>query len=536
MEAKYQMVRSNTISISEEPASVSFWPFAVSAPPSFRRVLTEEAANSIEGLYVMAREGSWRKVVETSRKLCEGRDAYEVLPMITYRVLALMKLGQYGAAADELSALGDLDASNLHHEAHTELADLGGIEGVMGGGAPKGREAGGIAGLVGTGTTAKVLGGAGVDSLLSAASNAAATHFRAGSAVPFALRLLHAQLPHRLGQSSLSLDRLCELLARTTRKVDSLAAVSLPASEIVQHRTTFGEETPAAPDPADLLWGFGAGVPVAPPPAPVARPSPPRTTTGGGGGAASGAPPAAPPPSYELELWQMRQEVLVFSLVTLHLQLRQYSSALRWVHWLLKRRGGAASPLAPHLLAQAGYIQLLLGEIGGARKLFQVVKRLVDRELASVLSSATNPFSDGGSSRRGANTKPPPPAHVPRSSPAELQAMVAMFEALLQFADGRFIEARNCFERALEHQPSSMAAVVNSSACGMQVCDVGTGIAGLEECLRGQPLLGLHEALVMNLSCMYELAAPAPAESKRALSAWIARCAPDDFDLTCARL
>lgn len=59
---------------------------------------------------------------------------------------------------------------------------------------------------------------------------------------------------------------------------------------------------------------------------------------------------------------------------------------------------------------------------------------------------------------------------------------------------------------------------------------------GLEGGLQARPKAHLREPVLLNLCSMYELSSSsASAESKRRLSAWAARFAPDDFDLTCTR-
>jgi hypothetical protein len=46
----------------------------------------------------------------------------------------------------------------------------------------------------------------------------------------------------------------------------------------------------------------------------------------------------------------------------------------------------------------------------------------------------------------------------------------------------------------------------------------------------------LRESVLLNLCSMYELSSStASAEARRKLAAWAARCAPDDFDLSCIR-
>lgn len=72
---------------------------------------------------------------------------------------AITQLRMYGAAADELRSVGDFNSPRLRYEEHP--SEYPG---------------------------------------------------RSGSFVPFALRWLHAELPHRLGQSAATMDRLYSLL------------------------------------------------------------------------------------------------------------------------------------------------------------------------------------------------------------------------------------------------------------------------------------------------------------------------------------
>ena len=61
-------------------------------------------------------------------------------------------------------------------------------------------------------------------------------------------------------------------------------------------------------------------------------------------------------------------------------------------------------------------------------------------------------------------------------------------------------------------------------------------LQSLEGSLKGSPAAMLEEALLANLSSMYELSsASAGTEAKRQLGAWAANIAPDDFDAACVR-
>ena len=51
-----------------------------------------------------------------------------------------------------------------------------------------------------------------------------------------------------------------------------------------------------------------------------------------------------------------------------------------------------------------------------------------------------------------------------------------------------------------------------------------------------EPSTFLYEPFLLNICSMYELASLDSTNSKRLLSSYISRVAPDDFDLMCTRL
>lgn len=70
----------------------------------------------------------------------------------------------------------------------------------------------------------------------------------------------------------------------------------------------------------------------------------------------------------------------------------------------------------------------------------------------------------------------------------------------------------------------------------MYLKDLSGAIKVLEDSLQQSPIEMLNESLVLNLCSMYELACPNSESTKKTLSSWITRIAPDDFDMMCTRL
>ncbi|CAK9256119.1 unnamed protein product [Sphagnum jensenii] len=131
-----------------------------------------QTTSNVTRLRKLARQGAWRTLVEKVKD-AKKRGALampdEEVTYGTYHLLALMKLRSYGAAADELAALGDLDSPHYQYEQHPLLYPG-----------------------------------------------------KSGSMVPFALRCMHAELPHRTGQTSTTMERLYALLAHCNSRVTAV--------------------------------------------------------------------------------------------------------------------------------------------------------------------------------------------------------------------------------------------------------------------------------------------------------------------------
>eukprot|EP00898_Chlorokybus_atmophyticus_P006088 jgi/Chlat1/6480/Chrsp45S06057 len=405
--------------------------FARAPPPVMRRQASGDVPATVEGLQTLARQGSWRGVLDKV-KSWRGSHASSPLPphlslsFSAYNALALAKLRMLGAAVEEIRAMGDLDGTQT------------------------------------------------------------------GSLVPFALRWLAAELPHRMAggggkqQQSVgvgvgvgvgdgvvdagspfanTLDRLYALLDSCVRNVDSYQA------QVGEQTTT---SSFASGDDANdaVFW------------------QPDIATSSS---------------QVLLGRWRARQEIVVYSILNHHLSQKQYAVALQWLVWLIKRKRGrangsssAAAPVDPFLVSKLGAVQLQMGDADRAKEAFAWAERAA----------------------AGRND-------------ASVQAQLALNRGLLHFAAKNYAAAVTQFDAVMQHQrPANALAAV----CLMHSKNARGAIQVLEESLATSPSTHLSETLVLNLCCMYELAAASPVDAKRALAGWLTRGAPDDFDISCTRL
>ncbi|GAQ88369.1 hypothetical protein KFL_004220080 [Klebsormidium nitens] len=408
-------------------------------PSSFRRRAIGEVPGSLEGVAQLAREGAWRSILVKFKERAEAGPPAEQLVWQTWNVLALVKLRMYGAAADELRSIGDISSPRFRYEEHP-------------GEYPE----------------------------------------RSGSFVPFALRWLHAELPHRLGQAGATMDRLYSLLELCKVEVARRSAAVPGGAALLAGDNAAPGDWLAASDVGvsgreDFLTGELAGLSIS-----GERPETDSTGLLGDADASSGAPPSTSGAA-EVRTWRRRQEVVLLSILNLHLQQRDFAAALSWLHALLRQRGKD-----PHVWAMLGCVQLQMGDLEAARATFTRSEQLMGDAAQSSLLLHRN---------RG----------------------------LLHFALKNYSAALEEWDLILVAQPWNAVAANNKALCLMYSRDLVGAIAVLERTLREHPLQALNETLVLNLASMYELASSNAAELKRTLSAWISKIAPDDFDILCTR-
>ncbi|KAJ7531375.1 hypothetical protein O6H91_14G041800 [Diphasiastrum complanatum] len=402
---------------------------------SLRKISTKDFASDVKKLQGLACKGQWRALLEMVK---EARNFFvllspnEQITYSTYHVLALMKLGSYGAASDELASIGDLDGPKYHYEQYSDLYPG-----------------------------------------------------QFGSMVPFSLKWLHAELPHRLGMTTATIDRLYSLLDFCSRRYDDVQAKLESASMIF------------ASDPVSvLLTGLTDGttdsLPVAPQPLHDDFHSNERAVD---------SPKQPSALQTLLGRWKRRREIVLFSILNHHLSQREFMVALNLLNQLLESK-----PSDPILWSKFGYVQLQLGDFEGAKATFLKVEGLTGEESLGALTDTS------------------------------FACLLARNEGLHSFVEKKYPAAIKAFNAVLERNPEDAVAANNKALCLMYSRDLIKATQVLEEMLQTHTLVALNETLVLNLCSMYELASVNSIESKRTLSAWMLQIAPDDFDLTCTRL
>lgn len=378
-----------------------------------------QASSELPSLRKLARQGAWRALVDKVKGAkAQGSltTPVEELNYATYHLLALMKLRSYGAAADELAAVGDLNSKQYRYEEYPSVYPD-----------------------------------------------------KSGSMVPFALRWMHAELPHRNGQTAATIERLYALLEFCNSRIESLQVndSSLPLEPIVTNEdvdTAAGVEEVGTTVEEEDFGEFVAS----------------DTTV----------------PGKLLLTWLRRKEVIVFALVGHHLFQKQYIVALQWMNQLLAR-----SPTDTDLLSKVGYVQLQLGDLGGAHQTFSKVDTLLSGTIDEKLLN-----------------------------------MAGRNRGLLHFAEKQYTKAFDEFTAVLSRSPYDMVSANNKALCLMYQRELLGATSVLEDSLQSSPRSTLNETMVLNLCSMYELASMNSLESKRNLSAWLVTHAPDDFDPSCTRL
>ncbi|KAL3679197.1 hypothetical protein R1sor_022153 [Riccia sorocarpa] len=452
-----------------------------SSAAAFKKLSIKDATTDLAGLKLLMRQGSWRAIadkVKEVKKRSMLRFPDEQIVYSTFHVLALMKLRSYELAAEELKAIGDLNSKNFRFEHHGDIYPG-----------------------------------------------------KSGSMVPFALRWLQAELPHRLGKTSTTIDLLYDLLAHCNERIDFLQSSieqrskrdsesreqstvtadsakedrqeensnpAVPATEEKEHKETVntsveedGSPSPKVELPTEepAMSDVGSNF----------LPSEVIEDDDFGDFVTSTVDEGNTVYSTLLNRWRRRQEVVLCSVLGHHLSQKDYMVCLKWLEDLVKKR--------PHdvvVLSKFGYVQLQLGDLYGARRTFATVEAICEQQ--------------------------------GRSGSSLIARLLARNRGLLYFSLKQYPKAMKEFEAVLELDPGDVVAANNKALCLMYSRDLVTATQVLETALQRYPLTALNETLVLNLCSMYELASMNSVESKRTLSAWILRLAPDDFDLTCTRL
>ncbi|CAI5495563.1 unnamed protein product [Closterium sp. Naga37s-1] len=393
----------------------------------------------------MERQGSWRAIVD---KVVEGyklAGLAQQLALRGYHVLALMKLRMYGAAAEELTLLGNLDSPQYRYEAHPGMYPG-----------------------------------------------------RKGSMLPFALRWLAAELPHRMGNPALTLERLCALQAYCTAKVshrmgnpafsfERLCAVK--GWQAVRHALV-SHHLAQRDYPTALLWLQR-----------LLRYEP------------SNAALLSRYGLVRLQLGDVEGASAAFGLVEKMVVHREVE---------MESEGGSGGG------GEEGAGEGGGGGGGGGGETAGNASNTAGAE-AGAGAGATG--AGGGGSDGGVGA-----GGVTAANVGEMKRLVRLNKALVHFARKEHGQALQLFTAVTKEDPTNSIAANNKALCLMYGRDLATAVRVLEDQLQASPLTAVDETVVLNLCSMYELAASDTLNAKSTLSNWLTRLAPDDFDFACTRL
>ncbi|CAL5365452.1 unnamed protein product [Camellia sinensis] len=206
--------------------------------------------------------------------------------------------------------------------------------------------------------------------------------------------------------------------------------------------------------------------------------------------------------SVSAELWRKREAFVMNSIISHHLSHKEFGVCLNLIEDLISRCGDGDNQY-PVLLSKLGYIQLQFGDLEGGKATFDKIEGLVKEKM---------------------------------DDDVELKNLVSRNKALVYLVGKDYVSAVREYGECIERDGSDVVAINNKALCLMYLRELSGSITVLEGALERVPTVALNETLVVNLCSMYELAYVNHSDTKRTLSNWIARVAPDDFDSSCTRI
>ncbi|GKD50521.1 trafficking protein particle complex subunit 12-like protein [Tanacetum coccineum] len=200
------------------------------------------------------------------------------------------------------------------------------------------------------------------------------------------------------------------------------------------------------------------------------------------------------------DVWRKREGLVINSIISHHLSHKEFGVCLELIKDLMKRDETAVGKAV--LMSKLGYIQMQLGDLECAKASFNVVEGIVNEEKMEV----------------------------------EMKNLVNRNKALMFMVGKDYVSAVREYQECIDRDATDVVAINNKGLCLMYLRDLADGIKVLEKALESVPTAALNETLVVNLCSMYELAYVNHMDTKKTLSNWIARVAPDDFDSSCSFL
>ncbi|KAI3930647.1 hypothetical protein MKX01_037093 [Papaver californicum] len=201
-----------------------------------------------------------------------------------------------------------------------------------------------------------------------------------------------------------------------------------------------------------------------------------------------------------VENWRKREVFVINSISNHHLSNKEIGVCLKLLKDLVSKN--EPDPLS---LSKLGYIQLQFGDLEGSKNSFNRIENLL---------------KDGNYSL----------------DEVKMKNLVNHNKALIYLVGKDYISAVREYGECIERDATDVVAVNNKALCLMYLRDLTDSIKVLESALESIPTFALNETVVVNLCSMYELAYVGHSDVKKTLNNWIAKVAPDDFDLSCTRV
>ncbi|KAK9271603.1 hypothetical protein L1049_001965 [Liquidambar formosana] len=203
-----------------------------------------------------------------------------------------------------------------------------------------------------------------------------------------------------------------------------------------------------------------------------------------------------------VNIWKRREDFVVNSIISHHLSHKEFNVCVELIKDMIRRDSSN-----PVVLSKLGYVQMQVGDLEGAKAVFDRVEGMMNEAISGGLLSEI-----------------------------EFKNLVNRNKALVYMVGKDYVSAVREYDECIERDGSDVVAVNNKAICLMYLRDLSDSIKVLENALERVPTVALNESLVVNLCSMYELAYVNHSDIKRTLSNWIARVAPDDFDSSCTRI
>eukprot|EP01102_Stenamoeba_stenopodia_P012210 TRINITY_DN3825_c0_g1_i1.p1 TRINITY_DN3825_c0_g1~~TRINITY_DN3825_c0_g1_i1.p1 ORF type:complete len:509 (-),score=78.33 TRINITY_DN3825_c0_g1_i1:192-1718(-) len=287
-----------------------------------------------------------------------------------------------------------------------------------------------------------------------------------GSFMPFSMRVFQAELPALAGNVNLSMDLLHNLLLFCRKEIEKLAPNHI--------------ESPVGLNSRELDRLFN--VPLTPETRKLVDMTTPDDVVH-----------IMAPINNDLSMWRARENRVLFSIATRLIQQKEFVLAVVMIEDAIARY-----PDDPVLVSSLGRLHLQLGNIAGAKEVFDKVERM-----------------------------------VPNSANSPLCRMNSGFLAL---ATDRYDQGIHHFDAVLQVEPSNFTAANNKSICLLYTCNLAQAVSSLEDMLRQDPVHNLNETLVFNLCTMYDLQSDSSLDKKKALMKLVAKFGSDDFDPNVLRI